>query len=119
MSYTKSQGKASFKTIELECPECHYEEDQMIDLREVEEDKIEAAMLFKCPNCDHEPMEKVWRTAPAAKFGNDSDPHNIKRMQNSLDQRFVKKDMDNVRHKFGKLFDESLVSAAVTKAKGK
>lgn len=121
MSYTmKSSGRPIFKTVELQCPNCKYEEDQSIDCRGLEDDQITAASeSFKCPSCDHEFMEKVWRTVPAAKMGNDRDPHNIKRMQNSFQQRFVKKDLDNVRHKFGKLFDDSLVSGAVAKAKAK
>ena len=120
MTYTmKTIGKASFKSIDLSCPNCGYEEERSIDLRDLDEDGIQQAMLVKCPNCDHEHMEQVWRRAPAAKFGNDQTPENIARMKRSFDERFVKKDMDNVRHKFGRLFDESLVSKAVDKAKKK
>lgn len=121
MSYiVKSSGRPMFKSIELQCPQCKYEEDQSIDCRGLDDDQIAtAADTFKCPSCDHEFLERVWRTAPAAKFGNDRDPHNIARMQRSMDQRFVTKGMDDVRHKHGKLFDESLVSAAVKKANEK
>jgi transcriptional regulator NrdR family protein len=117
MSYiVKHKGKRNFRTIDLQCPECGYEEEKLIDCREQEDDQTPTLEL-KCPNCDCEKMDQVWKHAPSMKIGNDRDPRNIARMQKSLQERFVKKEIDEVRHKHGKLFDDSLRSAAAQKIK--
>jgi len=122
MSYTvKSSGKASLKSVDLMCPECKYEEERTIDLRECDTEELVAqAMIVKCPNCDHDSMEQVWRRAPSSPATHslsDMHPGNISRMQQSFKERFIKKEVDDVRHKFGKLYDDGVRSAAAARIK--
>jgi hypothetical protein len=109
----KHTGRAALKSIELWCPECHYEEERSIDNRQTDEE-VARDMLVKCPNCDHEHMERVIRTAPSvSQYHNPKSDKSLKAMQNNLKQRFLKKEADDVRHKHGVNFDDSLNSAAV------
>lgn len=113
-------GKASFRTFDFECPECQYGEERMIDFRECENEEEEKMIMSSilCPNCEEHNMERVWRSAPSIRMGNDSSDHNIAKMKKSFHERFVKSgEMDQVRHKHGKLFDQSLVSAAADRIK--
>jgi hypothetical protein len=109
-------GKATLKSIELLCEECGYEEDRSVDMRQTDEE-VERDMLVKCPNCDHEYMSKVWRTAPSVGGGDPKSDANLARMQKSLKERFIKKDLDQVRHTHGKLYDDSIRSMSVERIK--
>jgi len=114
----KHTGKAVLKTIELMCEGCSYEEERSVDMRNSEEE-IERDMLVACPNCDHGNMIKVYRTAPSVGGGDPKSDANLAKMQGSLKRRFLKKEADDVRHKFGVNYDDSLRSAAATRiAKG-
>jgi hypothetical protein len=113
----KTTGKAALKSIELLCEECKYEEERSIDMRQTDEE-IDRDMLVKCPNCDHEYMIKVWRTAPSvSNYHDPKSDKSLKAMQNNLKQRFIKKEVDDVRHKHGRLYDDSIQSAAATRIK--
>jgi len=85
------------------------------------EDVIELNVKYQdrdsqvCPICNKE-LDRVWLKAPYyGQLGPEGSSKNIDAMKKSFHERFVKKDMDQVRHKFGNLFDESLVSAAVNR----
>lgn len=118
MSYTiKVTGRAAFRTIDLKCPKCEYEEERTIDLREVEdEDGYRKQMIVQCPNCDHPQMEEIWKKAPSVGSNPRSDS-SIAKMQKSFKERFVKKELNDVRHKYGRLYDDSVKSAAVQRIK--
>lgn len=107
----------SFRTFDFECPECGYQEEHSFDLRGMSEEEKDATIAsgIRCPNCDHEKMNRVWIKAPGMKMGKDSDMHNINRMKQSFKERFVKKELDDVRNKFGRLYDDSTRSAAAQK----
>ena len=114
MSYTvKTTGSMSFKNVDLQCPKCEYEEERSIDLRGIEtEDGRNREMIIMCPNCEHPEMDRIWKKAPSIKMGNDRSDAGIARMKNSFRDRFVKKEIDDVRHKYGRLYDDSVGSAA-------
>ena len=105
------------------CPKCAYNEELSVDVRNCADDeavrlKVESESQIKCPNCDHEFMEHVWLKAPAV--GTSADPKsdaNLKRLQQSLRERFIKRELDDVRHKHGKLYDDSIRSAAAQRIK--
>lgn len=114
MYTVKSTGKATLKSIELVCPECEYREDRSIDMREIDTPEQEAAaMQIKCPNCDHEYMEREWRTAPSGV----SPGTEVDKMKRSFRERFIKKEVDDVRHKHGRLYDDAVVSSAAQRIK--
>lgn len=118
MSYTvRVKGSSSFRTVDLLCPKCEYEEERTIDLRDLDGDDREKAMIVQCPNCEHPEMERIWKKAPSAKVGNDRSDENIAKMKKSFKERFVKKELDDVRHRSGKLFDDSIRSAAAQRIK--
>lgn len=108
----------SFKVYDFECPKCQYTEERSIDFRgcDTEQDRVQA-MKIVCPNCEHPEMEVVWRSAPAVggpRYGTDAE---ISKMKKSFKDRFIRKEVDDVRHKFGKLYDDSVRSAAAQKIK--
>jgi hypothetical protein len=120
MSYTvKSVGAASFKTIDLQCPKCQYEEERSIDLRGCDTDEEREQRMsaeLKCPNCEEAEMERVWRHAPSVGTKSGSDEY-VAKMKKSFKERFIKKELDQVRHKHGRLYDDAVRSAAATRIK--
>lgn len=105
----------SFRTFDFECPECEYPEEHTFDLRGMNEEEKEATIMsgIKCPNCDFENMQRVFRTFPAIGHGGgDRSLSNIERMKKSFHERFVKTELDDVRHRKGRLYDDSIQSAA-------
>lgn len=122
MSYTvKTKGKPSFRTIDLMCENCGYHEEYSVDLRDKETDQdIELAMNpeIRCPNCEEADLQRVWLQAPSVgRFTNDNSSAAFEARKASFRERFVKKELDDVRNKHGKLFDESLRSAAAQRIK--
>lgn len=105
----------SFRTFDFECPKCEYPEEHTFDLRGMTEEEKEATIEsgIKCPNCDFENMKRVWRSAPSIGHGGgERSLANIERMKKSFHERFIKHELDDVRDKKGKLYDESIRSAA-------
>lgn len=117
MSYkVTTTGKASHRAVDLECPKCQYPEERVLDCREF--DSVEDAWLASdvlCPNCEEADLEKVWRNAPLGKVHDEAGE--VSRMKQSFKERFIKKDVDDVRHKHGKLYDDSIRSAAAQRIK--
>lgn len=108
----------SFLCIDLMCPKCEYEEERRVDMRGAESEEEKASrLIIKCPNCEEADMQRVWRGAPAkggAKYGSTEE---VAKMKDSFNHRFIKKDLDSVRHKFGKLYDDGVRTAAVDRIK--
>lgn len=109
----------SFKTVDYLCSECGHVEEYLHDLRGLSEEERETLIQagIKCSECGHENMERAWLNAPKGKIGKDSDPKNLDRMKDSFRERYVKKEQNDVRHKFGRLYDDSLRSAEVSRIK--
>jgi len=62
-------------------------------------------------------MHRVFLKAPMGRVGGKSSSRSIASMKKSFNERFVKKEIDDVRHKHGKVFDDSLRSAAAQRIK--
>jgi hypothetical protein len=114
------KGSASFMSVDLMCAECGYAENRSIDVRGCENDDDRAErMTAPCPNCDGVDMERVFLTSPTMKLG-DNDPRsdaNIAKYQRHLKERFIKKEVDDVRHKHGALYDDAVRSVAAQRIK--
>lgn len=78
-------------------------------------DAMSDAWRSWCKKCDQGEVRRVFVKAPASKMGGEK--NEINSMKRSFDQRFVNSgEMDQVRHKHGDLFDESLMAGAVRRA---
>jgi len=87
------------------CMDCYYHEERLVKYASRDS-------KFKCPSCEGV-LQRVWLKPPAYNsLGKEGSDKSIKAMQQSFKERFVKKEIDDVRHKFGKTFDDSLVSSA-------
>lgn len=76
------------------------------------ENSLEAAysgLGMTCPSCESEMSIRIPEKAPAGFMKRDYDSE-VAGMQKSFRKRFMKKEIDDVRHKFGGLIDESLVA---------
>lgn len=116
----KVTGKASFRSIDMQCLDCGYDEERLVDVRNLTDKEAEMALHeeIKCPNCDGNAFQRVWRKAPAGKIGNDRSPHNIEKMKQSFRQRYMKKEIDDVKHKWGdKIVNESLIAGEARRIK--
>jgi len=83
------------------CGSCDYTKDDFAEIDDV----------LACPRCGKE-MRHAWLSAPNSnQLGAEGSSSSIAAMQQSFRERFVKKEMDDVRNKHGSNFDESLVSA--------
>lgn len=69
-----------------------------------------------CPDCEKD-SRRAYVRAPLTRTGGEGSDRQISSMKRSFRQRFVKKEIDDIRHKHGNLFDESLVSKAVDRIK--
>lgn len=92
---------------DFECAKCAYQKDDFAEIDDV----------LECPKCGNY-MNHVWLSSPNGnQLGKEGSDKSIAAMQKSFKQRFLKKEIDDVRHKHGKPFDESLASAAVKRIK--
>lgn len=92
---------------DFRCIECSYIQD---DFAEIDDIKL-------CPQCGSY-MRHVWISAPNSNnLGQEGSDRSVAAMKRSFDQRFVKKEMDDVRHKHGESFDQSLASSALKRIK--
>jgi hypothetical protein len=108
----------SFRTVDLMCPNCKYEKEETFDLRGYEtEEQKQASMVVMCPNCEEADMQRCWRSAPSIGGAPENSEITHKKRVQSFKERFVKKEIDDVRNKFGKMFDDSLRGAAVNRIK--
>ena len=88
---------------DFQCIECYYSQD---DFAEIDD-------IMRCPKCSGH-MKHVWLSSPNANdLGPEGSDKSIAAMKQSFRERFVKKEMDDVRHQHGEAFDQSLVSTAL------
>jgi len=72
---------------------------------------------IECPTCK-KTMEFVMVKPPSgSSIGKEGSDTSIRAFQQKCKERFVKKELDDVRHKFGRNFDDSLVSSAAKRIK--
>jgi len=68
-----------------------------------------------CSACGQK-LDRVWTTPPRmGHLGKEGSDTQIAAMKQSFRERFVKKDLDSIRHKFGSEFDDSIRGAAVSR----
>lgn len=89
------------------CFDCELVQEEFADIKDAP----------RCNSCG-KPTEHVWLSPPGMNtLGAERSDSSIKAMQQSFKERFVKKEIDDVRHKHGVTFDQSLASAAVQRIK--
>jgi putative FmdB family regulatory protein len=86
---------------------CGYREERVTKVEE---------RSYDCPSCG-DVMERVWLKAPMTRIGGEGSDRQIESMKRSFNEHFVGHEMDDIRHKHGRLFDESLASAAARRIK--
>ena len=91
------------------CSECEYVGERNIK----EGDNPEPP----CPNCGSGNLKRVWLKAPAMRMGGDGSNRSIASMKKSFNERFIKKEIDDVRHRHGDVFNDSLRGGAVERIK--
>ena len=121
MAFTvKVTGALSFKPVDLQCPDCGYEENRTIDLRGIEDQEARDQAMnqeIKCPSCDDAVLERVWKGAPSiGKYTNNRSSGTLAARQASLRSRQRKSD-DDIRHKHGVNYDDSIRSAQAQRIK--
>ena len=87
----------------------------------LEEEEKEIAMNpeIKCPNCEEDNLERYWASAPSiGNYKNERSASTIEARKRSY-KSHLKKSEDDVRHKFGRLYDDSLNSSAAQRIKKK
>lgn len=78
----------------------------------VKDDFAEIDDVLSCPQCG-KMMRHAWLSAPNSnQLGPEGSDRSVKAMRHSFKQRFIKKEIDDVRHKHGEAFDDSLLSTA-------
>lgn len=109
----------SFVTYDIKCPECLYTKEEMFDLASdltVEEIDAVVNSSIECPNCGDALMQRAFLTAPNGKVDKGYN-HNIAQMKDSFHKKFMKPEsQDEMRNKFGNLYDASLTGGALDKA---
>lgn len=94
------------------CRKCDHRDQRVIKIAELD------AYNESCPHCGAANGE--WHreilTAPSGGVKRDHAAE-TKALQQSLKERFVKRDLDDMRHKHGSVFDDSLRGAAVDRIK--
>lgn len=123
MAYSiKTTGAASFKSIDMRCPECQYTEERSIDLRGIEEEADRDIAMnpeVKCPNCEEADLQKVWLRAPSiGNYTNNRAAKTLDARQASMRAQQRKTD-DDVRHKHGQNYNDSLSSSVAQRIKKK
>jgi uncharacterized Zn finger protein (UPF0148 family) len=112
MSYiVRTKGEAVFKAIDLMCPNCGYHEELLT--KDSDGDRE-----IKCPNCEECEMSRVWLSAPTVnRYADENSPQAFEARKRSFQKRFLDKEADDIRHKHGVNFDDSLRSAAAQRIK--
>lgn len=94
-----------------ECPECSCEQEKFMSISEFEK------FSLVCPNCSDVMMINVITAAPYFRIGGDGSDRQLSSMKQSFKQRFLKKEIDDVRHKHGVAVDDALRGGAVERIK--
>ena len=96
---------------DLMCPLCEHVEERYMKIDEVD------GFSLRCPNCEDGEMHIAFLKPILGRMGGDNSDRSVSSMKRSFNERFVKKEIDEVRHKYGVLFDDSLRSGAVQRIK--
>ena len=97
-------------TYDFQCVECGYTEDRMMKYEERDTE-------YSCPHCDSS-MKRVWIKAPGInQIGPDGSDSAIKAVQQECRERFIKKEIDDVRHKHGDAIDDAIKGGAIKRIK--
>jgi len=100
---------ARWRFHDLICPNCGYQEERFVDETQGEYD-------LACPSCENVRMQRVLLGAPAiGKLGREGSDESVAAMKQSFRERYVKKEQEDVQHRFGKLYGDSIQSAAAQK----
>jgi hypothetical protein len=90
--------------------------EDMQNLREIVKD----GYRFTCPACNDNTgsYKETWTKAPMARIGGSGSERDIAAMQKDCRERFVKSgEMDDIRHRHGSAFDDSIRGAAIERIK--
>ena len=99
-------------TYQFECSECGVERMALLtyeEMKAIEKDPV------ACPGCDSVGTyaRSFSGKAPMTRMGGEKSERSIESMQQSLKERFLRSgEMDQIRHKHGVEFDDSLRGAA-------
>lgn len=113
MSYVvRTKGEAVLKSFDVMCPNCGYHEELLV------RDANSGDLEIKCPNCEECEMNRVWLSAPTVnKFTDENSTESFEARKRAFQKRFIEKEADDIRHKHGVNFDDSLRSAAAQRIK--
>jgi len=101
----------SFKCVTEDCKAFDIEIKQECTMTEIMD------VWFECGLCAQK-LQRIYRAPYIKKFGWAGSDSEIKAMRKDFDRRFVRgAEIDEVRHKHGEAFDDSLRSAAVKRFK--
>lgn len=101
---------------EFGCSACGIHRDALLKYEEMQ--AIRNGGPLACPECKEQTYKEVWTKAPMGRIGGSGSERDIKAMQQSFQQRFAKSgEMDDIRHKHGTAFDDSIRGAAVERIK--
>lgn len=92
------------------CRKCDLRDQRIIKIAELD------AYSESCPHCGADDWHREILTAPVGKVKRDHAGETAA-LQQSLKERFIKRDLDDMRHKHGSVFDDSLRGAAVDRIK--
>lgn len=109
----------SFKMYDLICDNCGlFDESHLFDFRDIpeHEERMKVVESQPCPDCGTI-MSRAFVSAPKMGTTKNS-PEEWAKMKQSFKERYVKKELNDQRHKFGRMIDESHLGAAVERAKG-
>ncbi len=112
-------GKKVLANYEFECPKCKTREERSIDHRELPDNwDVKTDHEEKCESCGTRLVNVFMSRAPTVFIGGDKSDRRIALMRKSFRERFTKgPEIDEVRHKKGVLYDDSIRSAAAQKIK--
>ena len=101
----------------IHCEACEHEDEEIVKLADL--DAYDAKLKAGCPLCNESgTCRRVITKAPLARMGGEGSARQIVDMKRSFKERFWKGGgADDVRHKHGDAFDDSLRGAAVTRIK--
>lgn len=92
------------RMFDFMCPECQHSEEKLFGTLE--------PLKLTCAACGAA-MERVWMKPPSmGTIGKEGTDANITAMKKSFRERYVKKEQVDVLHRHGKLYGDSIRSAA-------
>lgn len=100
--------------FDVRCDACGFESEEIISAKDVSDE-----WRGICERCEKPHVRRVYINAPAFRVGGEGSPRSVGAMRRSYDERFVKSgELDQIRHKHGDAFDDSLRAGAIGRIKG-